>query len=1395
MSTTTQSLRWIALPYTAEGGKPRLSAFLSIRLSHIDPAKTGLRLTDYDRLTDLGTRLAAASWAVTVVGQAQPLTAKPVGAIALEPGLWKSVLGESPVTPWRVTPQATVPMRTFAAGEVEKQVKTFYGSLATATGADRSAIFDHFVGALGTVLGVLAQVELPPPADAAPPRIIATPRIITAENRLDNNLNLNPNYTYPGRPIDPRTAALEAHGPAGVYGTDAPWRADPPATRRLGWAALADAFRFYHRPEAEPADENVVSPGPLGPPTFDFHRALAALGDQSVFMRRIGLVVDLEVHGTIPEGGGTLRVAPTFAPGQAPSGIAVPGPGTRYRKQGSVFLPADADDVRDGQLALEAGGYAVLQIDVDGAALKLVSTASTAQAIAVGKPAGLVGTDVARDESVPSLRSAGLSLVRDNRLSKVTADLTRNDALEQQSLDALSLDAAHVRRGLRIDVEHDGKWRSLHARTTTLSVAGAAGHADDDGSALEHHGGEGYVKALSTSSAVGGTERYLHEAVARWAGWSLSAPRPARVIRQGGTRTRQKEDVVPQDSAARLSFPDDAKPDPEFPLRFASRVVPGSLPRLRFGQTYRLRARVVDLAGNSVRLGAAGDAHATPPVGYLRWEPLLPPDLVARNPFAAGASLQRMAIRSNIGTPAADFDTVNPAGQRGTDARFLAPPAAAVSLVEAHGELDPPRTPKQSYDLAAREGHKLSEPDPQPGSTPAFTHVGYDGRALSPASSADGAYWIHPGPTLAVVHLTDPVNSGVFVRGLPGRADDDPLPLPWGPWDAQQSWRIDLVEGAAGFSAANHVLTVSLPAAQTCRLRLSAMLGAGDAPLFGVLDAAGATVAGAAFDRATTGAERLLTPERELVLVHAAQRPLERAYFGKTIAFGRVHGEPYANIWGDVHVHVASTGQLDLQASWNAWVDAPGSAPQRVHTRAHVANIHVPAESGKWMPIDHERQLRHQFGDTHHRHVSYWLDATTRFGEYFDPHLWQVTPDLKAGEEHWILRRHVPSNARPAAPRVRYVVPTFTWNRHGMDRPGWTHGRSTRIGGGLRCWHERGWWSSGDGETLAAVLRANAPGDAQGQTFYSLYGRDPLTDTVAPDDTELRPKDFHAATGETLAVSRMVELDESPNATYYAVGAEPTYDAERDLYRFDLSLRGRANATYAPFVRLALARYQPWSIDGCEVSPVVLQPPVQLLPDRTLDARWVDDTSVDLTLVGQAPSGARRHVVSAWVERRRTGVGGDLGWETVADSQVVLNDGISKAVLAGLFSAGVTAKLALKDRVVDQVQFGNAGLPLAAPVDDGLRLTASRAELLTLRPELIDVLPTGIEMPLWILPGYRQWSGRVTLPAQRGNEPFRIVVVEQERLALDVDSRALTLDTPPVPEVAQRIVYFDALEA
>ena len=78
------------------------------------------------------------------------------------------------------------------------------------------------------------------------------------------------------------------------------------------------------------------------------------------------------------------------------------------------------------------------------------------------------------------------------------------------------------------------------------------------------------------------------------------------------------------------------------------------------------------------------------------------------------------------------------------------------------------------------------------------------------------------------------------------------------------------------------------------------------------------------------------------------------------------------------------------------------------------------------------------------------------------------------------------STAQPEAPKVLYVIPTFKWES--------TPQGHKRVGGGLRVYLDRPWYSSGDGEQLAVVLYPNAKANLpeKAKPFVTQWGLDPL---------------------------------------------------------------------------------------------------------------------------------------------------------------------------------------------------------------------------------------------------------------------------------------------------------------
>ena len=589
------------------------------------------------------------------------------------------------------------------------------------------------------------------------------------------------------------------------------------------------ANRFYKRSQPTAAqlatrrpDLKNVAPSPQAP-AFDFHRLIASYGDTPQVLRALGLVIDcvlpanhmLETQLAALQAplDGAFNPVITWPNGHDPESDAYPA--TAWRLTPRRFTTrARTPDHTDGLLHLGGSldptligprhspivkerarsAFDVFQLDPDGATLKTTNYLLTAQNL-VGKSLkpgthGEVAYTTGDRQPVAALRSGGLGVSRHGRAAQI-AQSAAAASLKSQRIETsaaasrqIVLHTEDVLRGYRVDVQHQGKWYSLCQRE---------GHylLQADRQSLSFLPDEGYVKGASTTSD-GGDDHYLHEALFRWTGWSLVAPRPGRTIRaveasDSGLQAEHIEEVK-----------DEATQGNGLLIDFKAR--PGTLPRLRFGHDYRFRARIVDLAGHSLALHDPDLdelEQATEAVSYLRFEPVDPPALVHQHRVSEGESLERMVLRSNaehtpdsylsspdfkkaIQDPAsADFEYV------ATNVRHVVPPKSSQLQCEQHGLLDDaigsgdPDRIKQAYATAAREAGTLY--DPQPGSqielvTPASVeHVALT-RTVPPAlPSADhptgerlvgGQYVLHREDQLLTPYLPDVAAGGFALRGM-----------------------------------------------------------------------------------------------------------------------------------------------------------------------------------------------------------------------------------------------------------------------------------------------------------------------------------------------------------------------------------------------------------------------------------------------------------------------------------------------------------------------------------------------------------------------------------------------------------------------------------------------------
>jgi hypothetical protein len=471
---------------------------------------------------------------------------------------------------------------------------------------------------------------------------------------------------------------------------------------------------------------------------------------------------------------------------------------------------------------------------------------------------------------------------------------------------------------------------------------------------------------------------------------------------------------------------------------------------------------------------------------------------------------------------------------------------------------------------------------------------------------------------------------------------------------------------------------------------------------------------------------------------------------------------------------------------------------------------------------------RHEFGDTKFRLIEYRVRATTRFREYLPEALYaqqdevtrvgpvadgqamQVGADDDPGAPVLPITSStapntvVPSTAPPDEPRVVYVVPTFHW----LDTPGNGTLDTTRLGNGLRVWLERPWFSSGNGELLGVViLGENEPFTDIPSALVPLvtqWGLDPLWDTALPK-YRTRATDFPARVH-----SGQVSLRESPSTLVHVVGHRVRWDGSRQLWYCDIELD--PGASYMPFIRLALVRYQPNALPDAKVSKVALADFSQVLPRRrsrfTRTAGQVafrmygtvpqhgpmqfplDSEYQDISFPPQFGQTGEtgRNKVELLLQTRDPAIDSDLAWSDVsvlastlvAPAGAVVSPGFTfpgdldpGLVQPGAIQPGVQPGAVQPGRVLPgavpqgrTVDLRTAGVDSIVSVRDALgrRLDfASAVDLGVVGATQPSLVEAGIVGPI-VDPAI--WETTVTLP-NVGDKPARLAVREYERYYTD----------------------------
>lgn len=1139
---------------------------------------------------------------------------------------------------------------------------------------------------------------------------------------------------------------------------------------------------------------------------LDFHQVLSSLNAYPEMQRAMGLVFDLELpHGfvkkTAPGKFGTLFVANANLDWEiAPK---TPDLETAYVHLDIANLhlfftaPRVLNDPSApvsvlGLLAMDPRRFGLAQVDVDGGMHKSIILAETVNNTGGRNIAANVQREPAPhpdvydpDATLPSLRSGGFSLFADQRglllLDTMTDAKAFNDAVESGGNQPRAFFAEDLVRGYRLDVwdSHTEEWHSLHRRNGQYVIG-------EDEISFKTEDEEGFLQTAAMQPAEGAEtdndDLYLHEAIARWAGWSLSVEQPAKHL----SKHADPDKAIPPDG----DDPDylEDQPDTPFKMQVDYKVVPGSLPRLKFGTRYRIRARAVDLAGNSMELNDAlanvlSSVFALPrdPEGFafLRYEPVISPLIVLREEEAvtgAGSAIDRIVIR----TFNDDISKDNRTADTTAADRHIVPPRTSAEMGIQLGMFDDDSGTLKSDAatwklIVERDAGEFQELE------------------IDVAGKTD-KYPVEPDEKIDILpYLPDPLSRGAAIRDLPGTPNysigratpdagsaeqiaytalSDPNPRPGsatmisfgdsGDWEKTTGFRFSLVEPEPDqadlrphWDPDSRLLKVYLPKGLTKTVPLSSYLSADDLKLMGVwkwireyIERVTITdpepkflQQGAAVDRiahvlqrAVEGGHWMLTPPTLITLVHAVQQPMgkpefmslnvdfeEQSWYQDPLQTAPISGRkdptelapitawrrPDATdafLMGALQVHAASTAKVDIRAIWKDPVDDLSKEKWNIiNQAAHVEQLPLPELKEQYLTAsgtenrkvgyydpEHDQIIfvrtgdtagsqegeqvfyieaapRHLFNDTKHHVVNYTAVSTSRYREYFPQ-----DEDLDFTRVSEPVTVDVPASARPLAPDVLYVIPTFGWQRQTETNLK----RSVRFGGGLRVYMNRPWFSSGEGELLGVTLWSwqngslNQASRDKFKPYFTQWGMDPIwkTDELSfvptigsfPDSASY---DYDVSLEESTA-----RLSAEEPGRVSVVGFEPQFDETRGLWYADLTVNTQTD-TYMPFVRLALVRYQPHALADAKISRVVLADFAQLTPTRsaTVTADPHHSKRLRVTVSGVAPRGPKPVVkgmkdvnknptqIFVRIQQRNTSINSDLAWEDVGSDVASVN--------------------------------------------------------------------------------------------------------------------------------------------
>lgn len=1034
----------------------------------------------------------------------------------------------------------------------------------------------------------------------------------------------------------------------------------PSPNPTIDFAQLKNFHGLYNKKE-------VKNFKPVPKPDFEFHDILSIIAAYPDLLRKLGLIFDFEFPANlIANPNAEIRIAFTGVNFSTATTISCPATAYTKTQNGFYTRPVQGSLIDKGHLKLNTDAFTVFQLDTDGAGLKLCQMIDALQLkkgndfyhaldnfIPAEQMIPVFNNAAPTKEGLPVNRTTGIGVAKNGMADSLQKKFIKMNGLKP-ALVAIgvaptgltgtnasfvlpneTLYADDLNLGYRMDVlpeDKGGKWFSLHKRNNKYSFINSGNNYID---IPDMSTDEGYIQiGAAEDDTTTGKQLKVGETLARWEGWSLSVPPVGSALNEP---MLDQEDIYDKSNPSSKIKEANKYKTPltqDFKLNVTPSIPKGTLPMLRFGKKYAIKIRTVDVAGNSVDLNFNPENAAqaiVPNIRYLRYEPADAPFLLLGNKMKDGESSERMVIRSNENITVEDYEKTVAGNLYLPDSvRHVKPPRCTVERATTHAMLDKGFGDANAAQAATYYQKIIAEKDPlfkEEDNSPNLqifdpTQKTVPVEYLADPMAAGVTFFISnndlnpklPDPEVITKRISFYFDQEVTTDALANKTNTTDE------WFNPQTFRIELKEGnpAINWDAASRTLKLTIQKGAILKLNYACFWRPDDIiKKSGMLEMMGLNHLNSTVGkRIARGQHWMFSPWREITFVHAVQQPLSKVGGINypqivTITPDRNYGDNFSWLHSKFLIHGPSTGQFDLDADWQDWIDDVNEdALEIIDIKAKVYHFTTPYlvfeyVFGMLIKNNPFPALKHTFNDTKHRFVNYHSIATTRYREYFfkliDDHKNNPGAFKLTTQGSSLTKVNILSSARPVAPQVEYVIPTFEWDRKQQGNNILT----ARVSG-LRIYLKRPWYSSGEGEQLAVVL--HMPQNNLGMLSLPNAGTSLPVTTWGKDPARLSAQLPGGITpGQSSFVNVSADNKDSglsiveiPGAKVNIVAYDVKYDTERQLYYADIMLN--IAAAYYPFIRLSLAAYQKHSVrknntDVC-LSPLVQPDYIQIPAPR-----------------------------------------------------------------------------------------------------------------------------------------------------------------------------------------------------